>query len=78
MSILGNVVVSKITMEPDAGLLCESCSTFRASKNQSHGIGSQLMRAAITKSKELNIDALFLLGDPSYYKRFDFKDFKFA
>ena len=27
----------------------------------------------IRKAKELNIDALFLLGDPNYYKRFDFK-----
>ena len=67
-------MVSKITMEPDSGfIMWWSCSTFRLPKNQSTGIGSQLMRAAITRSKELNIDALFLLGDPNYYKRFDFK-----
>ena len=72
--ILGNVVVSKITMEPDAGLLCGGVAPLSVlPKNQSTRIGSQLMRAVITKSKELNIDALFLLGDPSYYKRFDFK-----
>ncbi len=71
--ILGNVVVSKITMEPDADLLCGGVAPLSVlPKNQSTGIGSQLMRAAITKSKELNIDALFLLGDPNYYKRFDF------
>ena len=72
--ILGNVVVSKITMEPDAGLLCGGVAPLSVlPQNQSTGIGSQLMRATITKSKELNIDALFLLGYPSYYKRFDFK-----
>ena len=72
--ILGNVVVSKITMEPDRDLLCGGVAPLSVlPKKQSTGIGSQLMRAAITKSKELNIDALFLLGDPNYYKRFDFK-----
>ena len=67
--ILGNVVVSKITMEPDKDLLCGGVAPLSVlPKKQSTGIGSQLMRAAITKSKELNIDALFLLGDPNYYK----------
>ena len=72
--ILGNVVVSKITMEPHRDLLCGGVAPLSVlPKKQSTGIGSQLMRAAITRSKELNIDALFLLGDPHYYKRFDFK-----
>ena len=31
------------------------------------------MSAEITKSNELNIEALFVLGDPNYYKSFDYK-----
>jgi putative acetyltransferase len=73
-AIVGNVVVSKITMEPDADLLCGGVAPLSVlPENQSTGIGSQLMKAAITKSKTLNIDALFLLGDPNYYRRFNFK-----
>ena len=72
--ILGNVVVSKITMEPDSGLFCGGVAPLSVlPESQSTGIGSQLMEAAIAKSKESNIDALFLLGDPNYYKRFNFK-----
>ena len=73
-AIVGNVVVSKITMEPDTDLLCGGVAPLSVlPKNQSTGIGSQLMKATIKKSKELNIDALFLLGDPNYYRRFNFK-----
>jgi putative acetyltransferase len=72
--IVGNVVVSKTTMEPNADLVCGGVAPLSVlPKNQSTGIGSQLMEAAITKSKALNIDALFLLGDPNYYRRFNFK-----
>jgi putative acetyltransferase len=30
------------------------------------------MRTVIEKSKEKGLDALFLLGDPNYYKKFGF------
>ena len=72
--IVGNIVVSKITMEPDKGLLCGGVAPLSVlPENQSSGIGSQLMESAIQKSKEIKIDALFLLGDPNYYKRFNYK-----
>ena len=73
-TIVGNIVVSKLTMEPDKGLLCGGIAPFSVlPENQSSGIGSQLMESAIKKSKEMKIDALFLLGDPNYYKRFNYK-----
>ena len=31
-----------------------------------------LMKEAIRESERIGIDALFLLGDPNYYKRFGF------
>ena len=72
--IIGNVVVSKVTMEPDIGLFCGGLAPLSVlPDSQSSGIGSKLMKEAIRKSKETGMDALFLLGDPHYYERFGFK-----
>ena len=72
-TIIGNVVVSQITMEPDIGLFCGGVAPVSVVPDQqSSGVGSKLMTAAINESKKMGIDALFLLGDPNYYKRFGF------
>ena len=72
-TIIGNIVVSKITMEPDVGLFCGGVAPVSVLPDQqSSGVGSKLMTAAINESKKMGIDALFLLGDPNYYKRFGF------
>jgi len=72
-TIIGNVIVSKVTMEPDMGLFCGGVAPLSVlPERQSSGIGSQLMKEAIKKSNEMGMDALFLLGDPDYYKRFGF------
>ena len=72
-TIIGNVVVSKVTMEPDMGLFCGGVAPLSVlPERQSSGIGSQLMKEAIKKSNEMGMDVLFLLGDPDYYKRFGF------
>ena len=72
-TIVGNIVVSKITMEPDVGLFCGGVGPLSVlPKQQSLGVGSKLMRGAVNESKKLGMDALFLLGGPDYYKRFGF------
>jgi len=72
-TILGNVVVSKITMEPDIGLFCGGIAPLSVlPEYQSSGIGTKLVKAAIKNSEEMQMDALFLLGDPNYYERFGF------
>ena len=72
-TIIGNVVVSKITMEPDIGLFCGGVAPVSVVPDQqSSGVGSKLMTAVINESKKTGMDALFLLGDPNYYKRFGF------
>jgi len=72
-TIIGNVVVSKITMVPDVGLFCGGVAPVSVLPDQqSSGIGSHLMTEAIHESKKKGMDALFLLGDPNYYKRFGF------
>ena len=63
-TIIGNVVVSKITMEPDIGLFCGGVAPVSVVPDQqSSGVGSKLMTAAINESKKMGIDALFVLGD---------------
>ena len=60
-------------MEPDIGLFCGGVAPLSVlPEHQSSGIGSKLMKAAIKNSEQMEIDALFLLGDPNYYKRFGF------
>ena len=60
-------------MEPDVGLFCGGVAPVSVLPDQqSSGVGSKLMTAAINESKKMGIDALFLLGDPNYYKRFGF------
>ena len=72
-TIIGNVVVSKITMEPDIGLFCGAVAPVAVLPDkQSLGIGSKLMVAVINESKKMGIDALFLLGVLNYYKKFGF------
>jgi len=71
--IVGHVFVSPVTLEPDAGLSCGQVSPLSVLPEfQSEGIGSALMQAVIEKSKKKGLDALFLLGDPNYYKKFGF------
>ena len=53
-TIVGNVVVSPITMEPDMGLFCGAVGPLSVLPDfQSSGIGSQLMKETIKKSKEM-------------------------
>ena len=71
--IVGHVFVSPVTLVPYAGLSCGQVAPLSVLPEfQSKGIGSSLMRAVIEKSKKRGLDALFLLGDPNYYKKFGF------
>jgi putative acetyltransferase len=71
--ILGSVFVSRFSLVPDAGLRCAGIAPLTVlPKFQSSGIGMLLMQAAIRLSSKNNLDALFLLGGPAYYKRFGF------
>ena len=72
--ILGNIIISKIKMHPDVGLFCGGVGPLAVlPSHQFKGIGSQLMKAAIIECSNLGVDALFVLGDPNYYKRFNFE-----
>ena len=73
-SIVGHVVVSSLSLNPGLGLRCGGVAPLSVlPRYQSTGIGSQLMETVIEKSRDSGLDALFLLGDPSYYQRFGFQ-----
>ena len=72
--IAGHVVVSHLSLRPDLGLRCGGVAPLSVlPSEQSKGIGSRLMEVVIEKSRSLELDALFLLGDPAYYQRFGFR-----
>ena len=73
-SIVGHVVVSHLSLNPNISLQCGGVAPLSVLPScQSTGIGSRLMDAVIEKSRALELDALFLLGDPAYYQRFGFR-----
>ena len=72
-SIVGHVVVSHLSLNPNIGLQCGGVAPLSVLPgHQSNGIGSRLMEAVIERSRSAELDALFLLGDPDYYQRFGF------
>ena len=72
-SILGHVVVSHLSLNPNISLQCGGVAPLSVLPgHQSNGIGSRLMEAVIERSRSAELDALFLLGDPGYYQRFGF------
>ena len=72
-SILGHVVVSHLSLNPNISLQCGGVAPLSVlPRHQSAGIGSRLMKAVIERSRSAELDALFLLGDPGYYQRFGF------
>ena len=73
-SIVGHVVVSSLSLNPELGLRCGGVAPLSVlPRYQSTGIGSQLMETVIDKSRDSGLDAIFLLGDPSYYQQFGFE-----
>lgn len=73
-SIVGHVVVSHLSLNPNFSLRYGGVAPLSVVPgHQSTGIGSQLMEMVIDKSRDSGLDAIFLLGDPTYYQRFGFE-----
>lgn len=71
--LAGHVMVSPITLQPGSTLKTGGVAPVSVVPElQRQGIGSLLMLACIEHAKALDIDALFLLGNPDYYARFGF------
>ena len=70
--IVGHAMFSRLIVEPAtlkvAALAPVSARVYR----QKSGIGSALIREGLARCKALGFDAVTVLGDPDYYKRFGF------
>ncbi len=71
--LVGHVMISMIELETAARLRFGGLAPLSVTPSmQSVGIGSLLMSTVIARSRDLGLDALFLLGNPAYYSRFGF------
>lgn len=73
-SVVGNVIVSPIRLEPALTLSCGGVAPLSVMPAlHGRGIGGQLMFTMIDACRAQGIDALFLLGHAAYYPRFGFR-----
>jgi putative acetyltransferase len=67
--IIGHLALSKMTA-PCPALALAPLSVI--SSRRGGGVGSRLVEAAINEATEIGWRAIFVLGDPQYYRRFGF------
>jgi putative acetyltransferase len=71
--VIGHVFVSQVAVDPDARVPAGGLGPVGVDPaEQSRGVGSALVRAALVRAAELGWRAVFLLGNPRYYSRFGF------
>ncbi|MDM7918465.1 MAG: N-acetyltransferase [Methanosarcina sp.] len=75
--IVGNIIYSRAKVINDENdefeVLCMGPLGVLPSY-QKKGIGSLLMNCSIEKARQLGYKAIFLFGNPEYYKRFGFRN----
>tara|TARA_R110000787_G_C13221523_1_gene426230 strand:- start:128 stop:634 length:507 start_codon:yes stop_codon:yes gene_type:complete len=72
-NIVGHVALSPVTISDGVDSWYGLGPISVLPNNQSKGIGSKLMNAAIQELKNIKAKGCVLLGDPNYYHRFGFK-----
>ncbi|MFD2706791.1 GNAT family N-acetyltransferase [Salibacterium lacus] len=73
--IVGHILLSRITIE-DNGSAVDSLALAPVSvapERQNQGIGTQLMRDALRRARELGFSSVVVLGHPEYYAKFGFE-----
>ena len=71
-NIVGHVALSPVTISDGVDSWYGLGPISVLPNNQSKGIGSKLMNAAIQELKNIKAKGCVLLGDPNYYHRFGF------
>jgi len=73
--VVGYVGFSPVTFKPEApGIRALQLSPLGVvPARQRQGIGGMLVREALSRCREVGVDAVFLLGHPEYYPRFGFR-----
>jgi putative acetyltransferase len=70
--IIGHILFSRMMAEPPACRIAALAPVAVRTDRQSQGIGDALIRAGLAVCREYGIDAVIVLGDPPYYRRFGF------
>ncbi|MGH6870274.1 MAG: GNAT family N-acetyltransferase [Rhizomicrobium sp.] len=71
-SLDGHILFSKLSVEPATIRLCGLAPVSVSPHRQGEGIGGALIREGLVRCKAMGFDAVAVLGDPAYYKRFGF------
>jgi putative acetyltransferase len=73
--VVGHVMFSYTTIETSSGSVVEASLGPIAvlPERQGAGIGSSLVREGLAACVKLGYGAVFLLGNPAYYRRFGFR-----
>ena len=72
--IVGNVVFSDVTLDGKAGWVGLGPVSVKPGLQRS-GIGSKLIEAGLDRMRSEGAAGCVLVGDPGYYRRFDFTAF---
>ena len=72
--LVGHILFTELTVNADKSIRLTALSPMAVLPNyQKQGIGSELIRKGITHCRALNYDAILVLGESTYFKRFGFQ-----
>lgn len=71
-AVVGHALFSRLVVTPATIRVAALAPVCARVDRQRSGIGSALIREALTRCNALGFDAVAVLGDPRYYKRFGF------
>ena len=70
--VVGHAMFSQLRIEPPTLAIAALAPVSARLDRQRNGIGSALIREGLARCRALGFDAVTVLGDPDYYKRFGF------
>jgi len=70
--LIGHIGSSPVAIAPCLARVLQLAPLAVAEPARCQGIGAALVWAAIERCRALGIDAVLVLGDPAYYRRFGF------
>jgi putative acetyltransferase len=68
----GHILFSRLHVDPATIRLTGLAPVSVTPERQGEGIGGALVREGLARCKAMGFDAVAVLGDPAYYKRFGF------
>ncbi|MBP5974077.1 N-acetyltransferase [Brasilonema sp. CT11] len=72
--VLGHILFSRIFIEASEQIPALALAPLAVTpQRQRQGIGSQLVQVGLSKCRESDYSVVVVVGDPRYYRRFDFQ-----